>query len=339
MFEQRLGGLIVAATLLATVSSSVVAEEPATRNEHDLTANSDFRDMCVLFATGYSKDASSGKLRPTFGHDTGTCDGKRKAFVVSVTHESPKNNHIGAANYRPEIADYMADFDYAQDLGHWFTFALNAEDGAPVAVLGLDTVNFKKTNVTGWPLQYGHLFVGFNDSSFGGTLGSTSYVEFDIRIRTDEVRKDLYPGYSGQRVLMGVGASWPEAAPRKNTTHFLEIDLIQADGYTESYGEPQRPLCKDAVYDRCFYDPQGVWAEGRELRLSRELHVPPPPVNSDHWMHVKIPLTAIVRKLSWVSPPADWSTAKWTGLYFAIESEGATRTLVELRRYRNYAKE
>jgi hypothetical protein len=351
MSESRLGVLFVAATLLVSASGTA-GSEPTTGldneasqginpNDHqrDLTANSDFRDLCVVFATGYSKDSSSGSLRPTFGHNTGTCGGKRKPFVLSVTHESPQNNHIGAANYRSDIGSYMADFDYAQDLGHWITLTLSAPDSTPVVLLGLDTVSFKKTNVTGWPLQYGHLFLGFGDSSFDGTVANPAYVEFDIRIRREEVRKDLYAGYSGQRVVVGVEASWKEAAPRINTVHFMEIDLVQADGYTESYGDPERPLCKDATYDRCYYDPQGRYSEGREVRLSQELRVPSPPAKSDDWTHVKIPLSAIFRSLHWVSPPTDWSTAKLTGLYFAIESEGATRTLVELRRYRSYVEQ
>ncbi len=338
--EASVGVLFLTATLLACASGAAASDTAAGPSKHgpDLSANSDFKGLCVVFATGYQKDSTTGRLKPTFGDNTGTCDGTRKPFVLSVTHESPKNNHIGAANYRSDIDSYMADFDYAQDVGKWIKLGVSDTDGTPVVGLALDTVNFRKTNVTGWPLQYGHLFVGFGDSSFGGTVADSVNVEFDVRIRAAEIRKDLYAGYSGQRVIVGVEASWGEAPPRENSVHFMEIDLVQAAGYTESYGDPARPLCKDATYDRCYYDPQGRYSEGREVRFSNELHLPPPPLNSDGWVHVKIPLSEIVRRLHWVSPPKDWSAAKLTGLYFAIESEGATRTFVEIRRYRSYAE-
>lgn len=334
--EASLSVLLFAA--LVAGATGAAATDNASGQERSVTANSDFNGLCVKFATGYQEDSATKRLKPTFGHDTGTCDGKRKPFVLSVTHESPKNNHIGAANYRRNIDSYMADFDYAQDVGKWIKLDLQNVDGTPVVTLGLDTVDVKKADVTGWQLQYGHMFLGFGDSSFGGTVGDSVTVEFDVRIPTYEIKKALYKGYSGQRVIVGVVGLWSEAAPRTNSVHFLEIDLVQADGYSESYGDPARPLCNDIAYDRCYYDPQGSYSEGREVRLSKILHVPSPALNSSSWVHVKLPLSQIIRDLHWVSSPKDWSAAKLTGLYFAIESEGATRTLVEFRRYRSYAE-
>lgn len=334
--DVRVSVLILAATLFACASGAT-ASNNAGSHDRDLTANSEFNGLCVVFATGYRKDPTSGRQKPTFGRDTGTCNGKRKPFVLSVTHESPKNNHIGAANYANDIDSYMADFDYGQDVGQWIKFDVHDADSSPTVTLGLDTVDYKKINVTGWPLQYGHLFLGFGDSSFSGTVADSVSVEFDVRIQTALIKSALYKGYSGQRIIVGVEALWPEAPPRANSVHFMEVDLVQADGYTESYGDPARPLCNDAAYDRCYYDPQGRYSEGREVRLSKVLHVPPPALNGEQWVHVTIPLSQIIRGLHWVSPPKDWSAAKLTGLYFAIESEGATQTLVQFRRYRSYA--
>jgi hypothetical protein len=50
-------------------------------------------------------------------------------------------------------------------------------------------------------------------------------------------------------------------------------------------------------------------------------------------VHVHLPLTKLYEKLRWVSPPVSWSSAKLTGLYIGIESEGAAQAKLELKNY------
>ncbi|MGC2414660.1 MAG: hypothetical protein WA459_18440 [Stellaceae bacterium] len=266
---------------------------------------------------------------PTFGRHQGDCSGKRAPLVVSVTHENAANSHSGAANYDPNNASYMADFDYDADFGRWLKLDLIGTP--PALAMSLDTVNFKKVNVTGWPLRYGHLFFGLNDGTVSTALDKPVSVEFDIRIPVADVRPGLYAGYSGRRVMLGALADWVEAAPRANRSHYFEIDLVQSNGYSQSYGDPIRPLCNDAAYDRCFYAPNGEHAEGREVRY--QLQPYGEPLSGDGWMHIRIPIADAIRALHWVSPPAAWSAATLKGLYLAIESEGATQTSIEIKNY------
>jgi hypothetical protein len=258
-------------------------------------------------------------------------------MLFSVTHESPKNSHLDAANYDPDIVAYMADFDPDADLGSWVNFGLISGEASPVISVVLDTINFNKINVTGWPLQFGHMFVAFNDHLRLAKLDHPITVEFDIRVRASEVRAHLYSGYSGRRIMVGAVGTWDEAVPRTNKSHFLEVDLIQSDGYSESYGDPKYPLCRDVSYDRCFYSVEGKYAEGRELRYETFLEQPSLPENTQVWTRVRIPLADVFRRLHWVSAPSQWGNATVTGVFVGIESEGATRTWIEVRNYHVHA--
>src|SRR5262249_14681580 len=140
-------------------------------------------------------------------------------------------------------------------------------------------------------------------------------------------------GYSGARVMVGTRIIWAEATPRTNRSHFTEINLLELPGYSASYGDPDRPLCRDLHYDRCFYDPEGQHAEGREFRAVQQLF----PAAANEWVHVQIPLSHVIRKLGWVSPPREWHRATLVGLYFGIESTGASRTETRFRNYQVYA--
>lgn len=272
---------------------------------------------------------------PQFGHKQGDCSDKPRPLVVSVTHENKANNHEGSKNYDPDIVSYMADFDYDTDFGRWLDVQLRETDHTKRVSISLDTIAYDKTNVTGWPLRYGHLFTGLGDSSVRANLDKSIFVEVDMRVRADKVQPELYrEGYSGRRIMVGAKANWTEAPPRANRAHFIEIDLLQSPGYTESYGDPSRPLCSDRSYDRCFYDPSGKYAEGRELRFHQ--NVTP---KTDGWMHLRIPLSEVVRSLRWASSPSKWELANLEGLYIGIESQGATRTAIELKGYHVYAED
>lgn len=133
--------------------------------------------------------------------------------------------------------------------------------------------------------------------------------------------------------MVGFLADWNEAPPRTNQKHFYEVDLFQGDGYSESYGEKLRPLCSDRNYDRCFYDPAGRWAEGREIRFDGESAIG----NIGSWTHVTLAVGQGFRSLDWVSKPQSWARAKLRGLYIGVESTGAARTCIELRNYRLYS--
>jgi len=317
------------------IHDPLLADEDRTsvKERMDITAYGNLEAICMAFATGYAQQRDGSRLLPVFGRHQGHCADKRGPLVVSVTHENIRNNHNDSANYEPNIVSYMADFLYDADFGRWLAVAVS---GTTLS-MSLDTVNFNTVNVTGWPLRYGHLFLGVNDLSVKETLENDIYVEFDIRVRAAEVRPELYNGYSGRRVLLGTFVTWAEEVPRTNRSHFAEIDFIQSDGYTESYGEPVRPFCKDIAYDHCFYDPDGKFAEGREVRFHTHFHEPALQPNNQSWSHIQIPLSETIRRLHWVSPPSDWSAATIEGVYLGIESEGATRTLIEFRNYHVYS--
>jgi hypothetical protein len=285
--------------------------------------------------TGHERRPGRGdKVLPAWGRWQGACPGVGRPALFSVTHENARNNHFGAANFDPDVVAYMEDFDPDTALGRWVDFQVAERSGQPIVSIALDTVNFKDTNVTGWPIRYGHLFAAVNDTSAKAALDRSVILEVEVRLRVSDVRPDLTEGYSGHRVMVGTNIRWDEAAPRTNKTHFIEIDLLQSDGYTESYGDPDYPLCRDITYDRCFYSSTGQYAEGREVRYQTFFGGAELLVGGEQWNPIRIDLSEAVRRLAWVSPPADWSVANLDGLYIGIESEGATRTAIDLRNYR-----
>ncbi len=302
-----------------------------------ITVYPDFQNVCSAFVVGY-RNVDGPKLFPKLGDFAGDCRDGTPPIVFSVTHENDKNNHLGSANFDPNIVSYMADMNVATDVGRWIGAAFHRDASGTVLALSLDTINYRQTDVTGWPLQFGHLFLGANDRSVKGTLEAEITIDADLRISKELVRPALYPGgYSGHRVLIGALMNWSEESSRTNKMHFLEVDLAQSEGYAASYREPRHPLCQDARYDRCFYSEDGRRAEGRVVDYATFLNTQPIPVNAGGWTHLHIPLSQIYRKLGWVSPPKSWSVATLGGLYIGLESEGAAQETLELRNFRVYA--
>jgi hypothetical protein len=302
-----------------------------------LTEYSDFNNVCSTFVVGY-RSAGGPQLVPKWGTLSGECHDKAAPIVFSVTHENDRNNHNGSANFNPNIVAYMSDLNVANDLGRWVNAYFHLDASRPVLLMSLDTINYGQTNVTGWPLRFGHLFVGANDRSVIAKAEGDVVIEFEIRILKDIVQSDLYPsGYSGHRVLVGAQLLWDEESPRTNKAHYVEIDLAQSEGYAASYREPRRALCRDTVYDRCFYSENGRYAEGREVSFQVFLKNPAIPINVRGWTRVHLPLSRIYRTLSWVSPPKLWSDAKLGGVYIGVESAGAALEEIEIRNYRVYA--
>lgn len=346
---------IAAAALLPSTSSAEVAPRlqatstlragarslvghPAAAKRTEITAYPDFANACTAFVVGHTQQPGSGSvLLPVLGHRGGNCADNSKPLVFTMSHESAGNTHIGAANYDPHIRGYMGDLDIDRDLGRWVNFSLGNDPSGPIVSIALDTINYHQADATGWQLQYGHLFAAVSDLSARASLDQALFVEFDIRVRASEVRPELYKGYSGRRIMIGGLVNWDEQPPRANRAHFLEVDLLQSNGYTRSYGDPDYPLCRDRAYDRCWYSPKSEYPEGREIRFQSALHGPSLPLDGTIWMHVRIPLSRTLRSLPWVSPPASWHDATLSGLYIGVESEGATRTWLEVRNYHAYA--
>ena len=318
-------------------STSPETAQHDTRLERtSLTSYPRFENVCFDVAEGYENRPGQGaKLFPVFKPFQGACGAgaKSKPVIFSVTHENDVNGHAGAANYDQNIVSYMGDFDPKTDIGRWLDMKLVNAAAPPTVLLRLDTVDFKKTNVTGWPIQFGHLFIGLNDGTVSTSLDKPVYIEFDIKIETKVMLQRA--GYSGRRVMVGALGNWEEAVPRTNRQHFLEVDLIQSDGYSASYNEQIKPLCHDMPYDRCFYS-DGPYAEGREVRyeaVSRQPHVPD---TTKGWVRIRIPLSELFHRLKWVSPPSEWTKAQLTGLYIGIEFTGETATQIEVQNYEVY---
>ena len=324
----------VAAALVMQAQAGSPRGEPRGAS---MTAYPDFKNVCSAFVVGY-RNVDGLRLFPKLGNFAGDCQNDSQPIVFGVTQENSRNNHTGSANFDPNIVAYMGDLDVATDVGRWIGAAFEHDSGGAVLTLSLDTVNYRQTNVTGWPLQFGHLFLGANDRSVKGTLDLDIAIDADLRIGKDLVRPALYPGgYSGHRAMIGARLDWSEDAPRTNKVHYLEIDLTQSPGYAASYHEPRHPLCQDARYDRCFYSEDGRYAEGREVNYGTFLSNEAIPVNASRWTHIHIPLSRIYRKLGWVSPPKSWSAGTLSGLYVGLESEGAAQEAIELRNYRVYS--
>jgi hypothetical protein len=229
----------------------------------------------------------------------------------------------------------MDDFDYNTDYGVWMRTNFFPDGGNTVLGMALDTLNFPRTNSkTGWHIQYGHMFFGLNDLSIGNanvSLDKNITIEFDMRIRGDDVGTSASSAFSGHRIMLGTRFDWPEVS-RSNTVHYFEVDFVQTPGYSNRYGDPVRPSCDDVAYDRCFYDPNGTYAEGRIVTYAT-ISGSNPSFATDQWVHVKIPLSTFVKNLHWVAPPSAWSQAKFVGLYIGLESMGATRYWLEVKNY------
>jgi hypothetical protein len=298
----------------------------------ELTSYPGFENACLAFVVGYHREPGNSKLLNTLGEYQGNCN-RRQPLIVNVTHENDRNNHSGSANYDPAIGSYMADFDYKKAVGKWMDIKLAGFGPSSSLMIKLDTQHFHETNVTGWPLQFGHLFLGVTDVTAASALDKSISVDFDIGVDSSLPNVRPVAGiFNGRRVILGALGAWTEASPRTNTGHFLEIDILQTPGYSESYHQPRSPLCNDVEYDRCFYS-TGGYAEGREVSFQKILGGRAVPDKTDDWVHIHIPLTELFQRLKWVSPPNNWAEARIKAIYFAIESEGETSTKLEIRNY------
>jgi hypothetical protein len=223
----------------------------------------------------------------------------------------------------------MGDFDYATQFRKWIHYDL----ANGVLGMSLDSKNFQGTNVTGWALDEGNTFFGFNDMTIvPTTLDNDVYVEFDVRLRGDEV------GAGGGHML-GLGAmlEWTEAGGRKNKTHSFGISLHNTPNYWDSLNRRAQPLCNDRTYVTCWYDEQGTYSEGRDIQYN-DVVSPTIALVRDQWVHVRVPLSQLATKLQWVSPPQSWADAKLTAITFGLEGTGSQRYWVEMKNYQVYTR-
>jgi hypothetical protein len=323
-------------------------------SESSATAYPNMASYCSEYVVGWDS-ANGNEYGNTSPASCVAPDGN--PLVFGVSHESPANGHTGAANYSATRAVYMNDYSQS-DIGTWLNNGFYPVTTGNSFGLALDTLNYQSVeSQTGWPIQYGHLFYGLVDTSVASKLNNSVYIEFDIRIRGDEIGSPISQnvigapappvafaslfanGFSGHHITVGADAIWQEQNGRTNQDHFLEVTISDPNSYYTSYADPTSsdPHCTDAVYDRCFFDTAGTYAEGKYVSYSRYLKNPVLPLNTDNWTHVKIPFSDVLKGLNWVSPPTDWSRAHLSGLYIAIESMGATREWFEVKNYQVYS--
>ncbi len=210
-----------------------------------VTAYPGFANACVNVFSGYQTQPGKGpSLLPTFEAYQGACSVSQqtKPLVFSVTHENDHNNHYGAANYNKNIASYVGDYNPKMDMGRWLDLQLINTTVPPSVIMRLDTARHDGIDVTGWPIQFGHLFIALNDETVTASLKNDVYLELDIEIQTNKI--STRAGNSGRRVMIGALGDWTEAQPRTNRLHFLEVDLVQSEGYSASYKEPTKELCQ-----------------------------------------------------------------------------------------------
>lgn len=312
---------------MTTVNTCSVVQTPATTS---ITAYPNFTNLCYAFVTDYVNGNN------VLGQYANTCTetAKNSPLLYSVTHEV-NGGHIGATNYSPTRGVYMNDYDYATDYNQWMRSNFYPSADGTIFGMALDTLNFSKTNVTGWPLQTGNLFFGLNDISTAHanvTLDKDIVIEFDMRIRGDNIGSS--ETLAGHRIMLGSLLDWPEQQSRTNRAHFFEVNLTYTPGYSAIYHDPDLSLCHDTAYDRCAYDPYGTWSENRYVSYAKVTGSSPNFV-MDQWVHVRIPLS-YAKSLGWVSKPSSWSDAKLAGIYLGIESTGATRYWLEVKNYQVY---
>lgn len=312
-----------------------------------------FQNACFKDVIGWN----SLKNENILGNERGDCaKSNGNPLLFTVTHETTCNSQTACGdmpkslNQDDKRGTYMDQYDVKKDIGRWVNNGFYKDfSGNSILAMSYDSLNFNDTNsISGWPVRYGHLFYGLIDLSSGSSLDHNVYVEFDIRIRGNQVgaadiinRTDAFPnGFSGYHIVFGTTVNWVESdVTRKNQAHTFEIVLHETPGYGRTYGDitENDPHCRDAIYDRCFFNQQdGSTTEGKYLSYSRYLKNSPLSLNTDQWTHVRIPFSDVLKSLNWVSKPISWAQAKFVGVYFAIESMGATRAWIEIKNYRIY---
>ena len=292
-----------------------------------LTRRANFENSCLGFIQPGNGGTSPSSL--VISTPLGECDEKNKPFVFSVTHENTNNTHEGAKNNHLKVPAHMADFDVKKDLGRWLNAKFERLDST-VLFMSLDTINFKTNDVTGWPLQYGHLFFSGRDELLQPVpLARDIVVEFEmqVEVQLDATNQNVY---AGSRVLVGTRVNWQEEH-RSNTAHFAEFDVFYSNGYGNSFNERSKLPCDLTAFNRCFFDKDGRYAEGREFRMPCEKSL------NVGWAHCRIKIADNIKKANWYAPPSSWDIANIASIYIGIESTGSIKTNISIRNYDVYS--
>ena len=313
-------GSIGLGVALATVAFSAAAHQSP---ELPITAYPGFSNPCFAYATGWGAIPAQS---PAIGALVGPCSDSPGLILFSVTQEDDFGNHDRSANFEPNQSIYMADYLFPQMLGT----TLNMHGGDGQVLVSLDTTaNPRQLNpVTGWPVGFGHTFVGANDITTPptATLDKSIHLKFRVQVPRAVVGENR-SGFSGFRILVGAEVEWPEGlnpngSRRANRSHFIEFVLGDIPGYARTlHGQEGSPGCTDAIYYSCFFDQQGRSPEGRYV-TSAYLGLSPLPLGTDAITAIAIPFSETVRSLAWISPPIDWRLARIGGFYLAVEGTG-----------------
>ena len=332
--EGRGGSISVPVTV--SVGFSVPVGDFATTS---ITAYPGFKNVCDAIVTGNQNVAPPARAYPLWEHFSTRCTqtSRQRPILFSLTQERD-GSHNGAANNIPNAGAYMGDFTYATDFGKWLNYNFNLSTTTPFLGMSFDTVNFRGTTATGWGLTEGNIFYGFNDMSLvQTTIDKDIILEFDLRVRGNEVGAPFFTGYSGHIISVGGLVKWTEGSNRANVDHYFSVTLEQSPNYFASLHRVDQSRCHDTTYNTCWYDESGVWSEGRDIAYNRYV-VPAVSFPQDSWTHVRIPISEMVRSLGWVSPPASWSQAQLNAITWGMESTGATRYWIEVKNYQVYTQ-
>lgn len=321
----------------STTSNTCTAPTPAAPVV--LTKYPNFTNICERRVVDYQNGTNILSPAPA------GCAWPNNPFLFSVSHESALNSHWRLApdgskiyddNFVGDSAIYMHDYRDS-DLGVVFRhnfIPLDGVSGANYLGMAVDAINFPGTNVTGRDFRDGYLFMGLNDLSVPvPALSKNIYVTLTFRIRGNDLAP--YQGTaSGHRLILGSKFTWPETG-RTNTAHYMEFNLFKSPGFHATQTQYSCPS-DGLTYDYCFYDssPAGLYAEGKYIPISSVSgYQSLSNITTDTWYTVRIPISSLVKKASWFSPPQSWSSATLDGFYLGIESKGASRLWVELKDY------
>lgn len=289
--------------------------------------------LCHQWVTG-----NDSKGVPTWGPRLGNCTAKSSPLLFSVTHENECNTHMACKeypndlNYRENILAYMADYRQ-EDIGKWIKYSAVENSTSNTIQFAIDSLNYSSfISPTGRPVSNGYLFFGMAQLGFNSqvTLHDPLWIEFEYSIAASDVVPNTK--MSGNRLMVAASLNWAEAG-RTNRAHFFEINLYKTPGYHAEHYNPTQ-CTADAVYDHCYYDPHGKWAEGKYVSHTTAFGVNGPISPDNKWYKVRVDLFALVKKYQWHHPPQNWGLAKTDGIYIGLESKGPSHIYAKIRNLR-----
>ena len=302
---------ILAVAALALASGAARAQQPP---PVPLTAGFG----CTAYATGLGTTASAS---PEISAYSPGCDPTLAPFLGSVTQEDPWSNHNKSCNWLGPAWNYMADAVLPPAPDDWVQ--LGIANGIADMAIDAQTSPTTINPVTCWQRAYGHTFVGWNDltdpNSADAIYKHNLIVEFDARIVAQTQNAAAWPStFSGSRATLGMAI---------NNGGYLELDWEQP-GYAASLNEAPdgSPQCSGAPYEACQYGP------GFEVKfLPATAYGAPQLVPGADWVHVKLPVTAIAKSLTWYRHPKGG-----VAFYIGVEGIGAEHVELQVQNWNPY---